>query len=187
MRGFALGTDGGVAGLGGGFVNLWQPLSFGRLKISRNLASLFFLWQQIDRAMTNSAQSVSYSLHQTDFSDDFLMLEVSRSSTAFSNFQQLVRESGFQMKDWAEWLGLSENKLKHLQVVEPKMSEQILSIARLIQLGNQVFESPEVFKDWLGTDVLALGKKKPKQFINNSFGIKIVSELLLRIEHGSYS
>ena len=50
-----------------------------------------------------------------------------------------------------------------------------------------MFGSSASFKQWLSASLIALGGKKPIEFINNDTGISLVDDLLGRIEHGVYS
>jgi putative toxin-antitoxin system antitoxin component (TIGR02293 family) len=63
-------------------------------------------------------------------------------------------------------------------------SEKILQLTLLFKLGVEVFDTKEQFNVWLETDNVALGKIKPKELLDNSFGIDMIKDELLRIEHG---
>ena len=66
-------------------------------------------------------------------------------------------------------------------------TEQILEIAEVITKGIEVFNSLEVFTKWLHQDIRYLNFQKPLNYLDTSFGTKMVLDILGRIEHGVYS
>ena len=50
--------------------------------------------------------------------------------------------------------------------------------------GEEVFGSRENFSTWLQTENLALGNIIPRDLLKNSFGINLLMDELVRIEHG---
>ena len=63
-------------------------------------------------------------------------------------------------------------------------SEKFLAIALLFQQGIKVFGSTGKFSQWLDTTQVAFGGVKPKELLDNSFGIELINNELGRIEHG---
>jgi len=54
----------------------------------------------------------------------------------------------------------------------------------LYQKGAAVFGDAHVFDRWLATEVISLGGLVPKSLLDNSFGIRLITDQLGRIEHG---
>ena len=54
----------------------------------------------------------------------------------------------------------------------------------LYKKGTEVFGTKEKFNSWIETENLALGKIKPKQLLDNTFGINLLKDELTRIEYG---
>ena len=73
---------------------------------------------------------------------------------------------------------------KEKRAFDPLQSEKIVEIAMLFKLGEEVFGSKVNFNTWLQTESLPLNKIKPIELIDNSFGIGLVKDELIRIEHG---
>jgi uncharacterized protein (DUF2384 family) len=62
--------------------------------------------------------------------------------------------------------------------------ENIIQISELYNLGIEVFGDKDKFNIWLETQNLALGGIRPKELLDNSFGIGLLKDELLRIEQG---
>ena len=73
---------------------------------------------------------------------------------------------------------------KEKKTFDPLYSEKILEILLLTRLGIEVFGNSEKFTSWLETKNMVLGSKKPKEFLDNTFGISLLKDELTRIEHG---
>lgn len=95
------------------------------------------------------------------------------------------------MNEWAGFLHLSERTLqrhkKDKAVFDAASSEKILEILLLYRYGVQVFGESGKFDLWLRTRNLALGGIKPKDLLDNSFGINLLKDELYRIEQGVLS
>ena len=63
-------------------------------------------------------------------------------------------------------------------------SERILQIEILYSKGEVVFGDRENFTKWLETNNLALGDILPLDLLKTSFGIQLLIDELIRIEHG---
>ena len=66
-------------------------------------------------------------------------------------------------------------------------SEEILEIAMLFNRGVEVFGNLSRFNEWLGLENIVLGNIKPKSLLDSTFGINLLKEELIRIEHGILS
>ncbi len=63
-------------------------------------------------------------------------------------------------------------------------SGKIIEITLLYNYGMEVFGNKEKFNNWLETKNLALGGVKPKELLDNTFGINLLKDELTRIEYG---
>lgn len=59
-----------------------------------------------------------------------------------------------------------------------------LEIALLYLKGLDVFVDSQKFNTWLESQNIALGGIKPKDLLDNTFGINMIKDELSRIEHG---
>lgn len=73
------------------------------------------------------------------------------------------------------------------QKLSATQSERVIEIAKLYSRGEEVFGSLDNFKDWMNSTVVALGNKKPKDFLDTSLGIDMLMNELGRIEHGIFA
>ena len=67
---------------------------------------------------------------------------------------------------------------------DPIYSEKIMQIALLYQSGVNVFGDKAKFDSWLEISNVALGGAKPKSLLDSSFGISLINDELIKIEHG---
>ena len=73
------------------------------------------------------------------------------------------------------------------QKLNAVQSERVIEIAKLYSRGEEVFGDLSNFKDWMSTSIMALGNKKPKEFLDTSLGIDILMNELGRIEQGIFA
>ena len=66
-------------------------------------------------------------------------------------------------------------------------SEKLLELSKLFFKGYEIFEDEEKFRNWLQEESIALGRQKPIDLLQTSIGIELVSDELIRIEHGVFS
>jgi putative toxin-antitoxin system antitoxin component (TIGR02293 family) len=66
-------------------------------------------------------------------------------------------------------------------------SEGVVAMAMLYSRGAAVFGSMDKFKEWMNTSLAAFGNKKPKEFLDTSLGIGMITDELGRIEHGIFA
>jgi len=116
------------------------------------------------------------------------LISRSREGIKFSIFNKLVNGRPFTMKDWANYLHLSETTLQRYKkeniVFEPFKSEKIIQITLLQKKGGKAFGDKEKFNQWMETTIAALGGVKPKELIDSSYGVDLVNDELGRIEYG---
>lgn len=68
-----------------------------------------------------------------------------------------------------------------------ELSERTAEIANLYSKGENVFGDNERFKAWMSQPSLPLGNKRPKDYLDTSFGIQLLIDELTRIEHGIFA
>ena len=78
-------------------------------------------------------------------------------------------------------------KVKDQELLNPIVSDRVLQIATLYQMGKVVFGDTSSFQQWIDTPLLALGNQKPMDILNNDTGLSIIKDLVGRIQHGVYS
>jgi len=107
-----------------------------------------------------------------------------------SDFLGIVAMTGLNLTEFSSLLPVTRRtieKVKDEELLSPVVSDHILQIAALYQHGKDVFDDMESFKVWLHSPLIALGEKKPLDFMNNGTGISLINDLIGRIEYGVYS
>ena len=120
--------------------------------------------------------------------DNFKLVTLSRKGVPFSLFSKLVDKSPFTFKEWSTFLHLTERTLqrykKESKSFDPIQAEKILEIALLQKQGAGVFGNAVLFNKWMSSNLISLGGVMPKELLDSSFGIDLIKEELIRIEHG---
>jgi len=94
------------------------------------------------------------------------------------------------MKDMAVLLNVSYKTLgrkKKTDILDSISSSLSIEIANTIAKGLSVFEDPAKFNRWLQKENRALKGQKPFDLLNTPTGIKLVNQILGRIEEGVYT
>jgi putative toxin-antitoxin system antitoxin component (TIGR02293 family) len=121
----------------------------------------------------------------------YSIMEIIRKGIHFTRFLDFAEKSPFSLGEWSKFLHLSERSMqrykKENKSFEPLQSEKILEIAFLYNKGVQIFGSKLHFDKWLDAENIALGRIKPKDLLDNSFGIQLLKDELIRIEHGVFA
>lgn len=102
----------------------------------------------------------------------------------------LIHVTGISNTDMSQIIGTSDRTLRRYtskQKLNPGQSERVIELAKVYSRGEEVFGSMESFKEWMNSTVLALGNKKPKEFLDTSLGIDMLMDELGRIEHGIFA
>jgi putative toxin-antitoxin system antitoxin component (TIGR02293 family) len=128
------------------------------------------------------------SYNSVDDKDIMFLIEAVRKGIKFSFFANITKNSPFSLFEWSNFLHLSERSMQRYKrekrTFDSLQSEKILQITLLYRMGTDVFGNEEKFNSWLKTENLALGKIKPKELLDNTFGINMLQDELTRIEHG---
>lgn len=120
--------------------------------------------------------------------DALQLVSMVRQGVDYALFEKFSAQTPFSMAEWADYLHLSERTIqrykKEQSAFEPSQSERILEIILLFKQGEQVFGKKEKFYTWLNAESVALGHIKPKDLLDSSFGINLLKDELIKIEHG---
>lgn len=102
----------------------------------------------------------------------------------------IVDIAGFTVSEISAIIRTSDRTLRRYtpkQKLNAEQSERVIELAKLYSRGEDVFGSIEAFKEWVDSRVIALGNKKPKEFMDTSIGIEMLMDELGRIEHGIFA
>jgi len=140
-----------------------------------------------DRAIVFLGMEGRKGFSITDFSD---FISVIRKGVSKKAMDKLMEITGIAAKEMASIMRLSDRTLRRYNsqtLLNPEQSERVIELARLYSRGEQVFGNLESFKEWMNSTVMALGNKKPKEFLDTSLGINILMDELGKIEHGIFA
>lgn len=102
----------------------------------------------------------------------------------------LMENTGLTVAEISTIIRTSDRTLRRYtakQKLNPEQSERIIELAKLYSRGEDVFNNMEGFKQWMNSSIMALGNKKPKEFLDTSLGIDLLMNELGRIEHGIFA
>lgn len=102
----------------------------------------------------------------------------------------LIDIAGITTGEIANIIRTSDRTLRRYtakQKLNPEQSERIIELAKLYSRGEEVFGNLDAFKEWMSTIIIALGSKKPKEFLDTSLGIDMLMNELGRIEQGIFA
>lgn len=121
-----------------------------------------------------------------------LLIHTIRKGIPFSLFAEIKQLVPFTDENWAEVLNTSTKSLQRYKqennfLFKPIHSEKIIEIAEVALLGNQVFDAPSHFQQWLNTPCYALGSHKPFELLQDSYGKELVLNELNRIDQGIFA
>jgi putative toxin-antitoxin system antitoxin component (TIGR02293 family) len=120
--------------------------------------------------------------------DSVEMLNILREGVEFTYLNSISDRINFTLEDWASFLHLSERTIqrykKEKKPFDTIYSEKIVQIDLLYKRGAEVFGDEENFHTWMETKSVPLGGVKPKELLDTTYGINMVADELVHIEHG---
>jgi len=127
---------------------------------------------------------------KTEIKGKYDYINIIRKGLTRKSLDYLMQYTGISTLEMADIIHTSDRTLRRYTsetILNPEQSERALEIARLYPRGEEVFDSLDAFKTWMDSNVMALGNKKPKEFLDTSLGIELLMEELGRIEHGVFA
>lgn len=128
------------------------------------------------------------SFKAVDDQGSLFLINAIRQGINYSFFDSMLQNVPFSFNEWSRYLNLSERTLQRYKKENKRFqagfAERILEIKMLYKYGVEVFEDKGNFDSWLNTKSIALGGTKPKDLLDTTFGINLVRDELIRIEHG---
>src|ERR1041385_1636723 len=126
------------------------------------------------------------SYNTSDDRDILQLIDTIRQGIKFALFISLAEKSPFSLTEWSGFLHIYERTMqrykKEKKSFDPIFSEKILEVTMLCKFGAEVFGDNTKFNTWLETKNIALGGVKPKDLLDNTFGIGMVKDELTRID-----
>lgn len=123
-----------------------------------------------------------------DNNDIFKLINATREGVDFKTFNEFSVTYPLNLATWSKILNMSERTIQRYRREKKRFdsihTEKLLLIMLLFKKGSDVFGNTENFLTWINSDNIALGGVKPIDLLDNSFGINLVKDELIKIEHG---
>ena len=131
----------------------------------------------------------SLDLHDL-LGNKILLVHVIREGLPYSIFHLIQEASPFSIQEWSHFLDISAKSLQRYKAqksrFKPIHSEKILELAEVLEAGMTVFNDLGKLSQWLSAENYALGKMKPMDLLNDSYGKELVLSELVRIDQGIF-
>lgn len=122
--------------------------------------------------------------------NDIDLIEITRKGLPKSVVQTISNILSISMEKMSQLIHVSYRTIQRKgdkDLLNVYSTEQILEIAEVISRGIDVLGSLENFTTWLHQEIRHLDYKKPINYLDTSFGTKLIKDILGRIEYGVYS
>lgn len=120
--------------------------------------------------------------------DVFRLIDTTREGVDYKTFNEFAILYKLNTSEWSRILNISERTLQRYKrekrKFDPIHTEKLLQIMLLFKKGTEVFGKIENFLAWIELKNIALGGIEPIMLLDNSFGINLVNDELIKIEHG---
>ncbi|MBX7224523.1 MAG: DUF2384 domain-containing protein [Chitinophagales bacterium] len=133
---------------------------------------------------TESPSMVAMSFNNQSF------IKMARKGVERKRLDALIAYLDMDLEQISQLLGVSSRTLMRKSASDQlniHISQQAILLMMLVQKGIQVFGTRIDFNDWLRTPITALGGDKPINYLDTSFGINELMNVLGRIEYGVYA
>ncbi len=148
------------------------------------LAQIYTLMSHIPHLNTLIGQPDTPSLD-----DPYELIRLARRGVSRATLKTVSQGLGVPLKELLPKLPIGERTLQRYnneQYLPSHVSEQIIQWAQVISFGHAVFESADVFQDWMRSTNRALGGIKPADLLDTRQGAELLLQLLGQIDHGVY-
>ncbi|MEO9003245.1 MAG: antitoxin Xre/MbcA/ParS toxin-binding domain-containing protein [Ginsengibacter sp.] len=123
-------------------------------------------------------------------SGDFDLINISRTGIKKSTLKSLAGYLGITMETMSNLLHSSHRNIQRKdedELLDTSKTEKVLELAAFAQRGIEVIGNKESFSEWLHSPLISIGNKTPLDFLDTSFGIRMLTKILGRLEQGVYS
>jgi putative toxin-antitoxin system antitoxin component (TIGR02293 family) len=120
--------------------------------------------------------------------DTLNLIAITRNGISYGVFVGVMKKTPFSLIEWSNFLNMSLRTMQRYQkkkkTFDSIYAQRILEINLVYNQGVELFGNTENFDTWLDTKSIALGGIKPKELLDNTFGIELLKTELGRIEYG---
>jgi putative toxin-antitoxin system antitoxin component (TIGR02293 family) len=121
---------------------------------------------------------------------DLDLINLTRHGVRKSSLKSLSDYLGITMDEMSSLLHTSHRNIQRKdddELLDVYKSEQAIELAQVVSKGLEIFGAKENLHQWLHSNLIALGGKKPIDLLDTSFGIRLIYRVLGRLEYGVYS
>ena len=123
-------------------------------------------------------------------SGDYNLIKLTREGVKKSTLKILASYLGITMEMMSRLLHTSYRNIQRKEedsLLDTLKTERVLELASFTQRGIEVIGNKEAFAEWIQSPLIALGNKRPLDFLDTSFGIQLLTKILGRLEQGVFS
>lgn len=140
-----------------------------------------------DKAINNVLKEAAVAY---EASSPMSLIELARHGITKKSLLNLANIAALSLKQFSELLPVSLRTLQRYDdddLLPPEVSEHALLIAEVLGRGMEVFNSREQLQVWLQTPAVSFAGQTPFSLLDTSFGTRMVTDELGRLEQGVYA
>ena len=118
------------------------------------------------------------------------LMEITRQGLTREAVDLLADVLDLSIGELTKYLHVSERTLQRYkpeQELSAELSDRLVQLAKVYAKAVDVFEDEQIAVKWLKQPNRALGDTVPMEYLDNSSGIEIILDELIRIEHGVFA
>ena len=123
-------------------------------------------------------------------SSDMDLINLSRHGVRKSSLKSLAGYLGITMEKMSSLVHSSHRNIQRKdedELLDTLKTEKVLELAAFIKRGIDVIGTEDAFKEWVHSPIIALGNRKPIDFLDTTVGIQMALKVLGRLEQGVFS
>jgi putative toxin-antitoxin system antitoxin component (TIGR02293 family) len=123
-------------------------------------------------------------------SSDMDLINLSRHGIRKSSLKSLAGYLGITMEKMSSLVHSSHRNIQRKdedELLDTLKTEKVLELAAFIKRGIDVIGTEDAFKEWVHSPIVALGNRKPIDFLDTTFGMQMALKVLGRLEQGVFS
>lgn len=117
------------------------------------------------------------------------MMQLIEQGVPKATIRYLAESLGIEPKELMQYLPVTPRNLQRYEDsdrLSDTVSDHIVALAELFEHGEDAL-GKAYFRDWLHGSIVALGNRRPVDFLKTHKGIGIIDRELGRIEHGIFA
>jgi len=141
---------------------------------------------------SNGFINMPYNIENANFfKNKFEVIKFLNKGISTPQFLKIKEKCPFTNTEWATYLDVSLKTLQRYikddkHIFKSSQAEKMVELLEVMNFGNTIFDTSNQFHLWLKTPNYALGKSKPIDLLNNSYGKELVMDILYSIEYGVF-